>query len=75
MEALRTCCEGWGVAGFGTMMWAWVLFQRQRTAICPTCAATAGADGTVEPSSQMRWYNESGSDLSNQATSRQRFVT
>jgi len=29
------------VAGFGTMMWAWVLFQRLRTAICPTCAATA----------------------------------
>lgn len=29
------------VSGFGVMIWAWALFQAQRTAICPTSRATA----------------------------------
>jgi protein-S-isoprenylcysteine O-methyltransferase Ste14 len=38
------------IAGFGIMMAAWVLFQRQRTAICPTCAAT-----TLVMTGPYRW--------------------
>jgi protein-S-isoprenylcysteine O-methyltransferase Ste14 len=29
-----------GLAGFGIMMWAWVLFQRKKTVVCPTGQAT-----------------------------------
>lgn len=30
-----------GLAGFGIMMWAWILFKRRKTVVCPTGKATA----------------------------------
>jgi protein-S-isoprenylcysteine O-methyltransferase Ste14 len=29
-----------GLAGFGIMMWAWTLFKRRKTVVCPTGKAT-----------------------------------